>query len=94
MVLLQKSQNQSHFLCFACTCEHFWNPSCTKLVMAWPNCDNFTENSVWNLWKFTQNFCNCESPSFTNFLIDSFWTRSSLTIDGWPLHYLWWTPLS
>jgi hypothetical protein len=33
VVSLYKSQSPSHSLLFVHTCEHFQNPSCTKLVI-------------------------------------------------------------
>jgi hypothetical protein len=57
----------SHSLCSVRTCEHFRNPSCAKLVVAYRNCDNLVENSAWNLWKFTRKFWNRETQSFTIF---------------------------
>jgi hypothetical protein len=65
-------KSQSDSLCFACTREHFRNPSCTTLVIAYPNCDNVVENSAWNLWKFqTKEFWNCKGLSFTNVLVNT-----------------------
>jgi hypothetical protein len=41
---------------FSVFCAHPWvfsSPSCAKLVIAKPNCDNLVENRAWTLWKFT-----------------------------------------
>jgi hypothetical protein len=46
VVSLKKSQSWSHSLHFVHIREHFWNPSCTKLVTAQPNSDNLIENCV------------------------------------------------
>jgi hypothetical protein len=73
-----------------CTREHFWNPSSAKLVIAYPNYWNLTENSACNLLKFTWKFWNCEAPSFTDFL-STLSVRSSLTTDGWTLRSSSWT---
>jgi hypothetical protein len=58
---------RGHSLYFVPTQEHFWNPCCTKLVTAQPNCDNLVENSAWKLWKFW----NYEASPFTNFLVNN-----------------------
>jgi hypothetical protein len=46
VVLLQKFQSQSNSLYFVHTYEHFWKPSCAKLVIAYSNYDNLIEVSV------------------------------------------------
>jgi hypothetical protein len=40
-----------------------------------------TENSAWNLWKFTQNFQNSEAPFFTDVLVS--------TLNRIISHYKW-----
>jgi hypothetical protein len=45
-----KSLSWSHCQHFICIFEYFCNPSCANLMIAQPNCDNFIENSAWNLW--------------------------------------------
>jgi hypothetical protein len=55
-----KSQSRSHSFRFMNIFEHFLNPSCAKLTIAQPNCDNLVENSAWKLWKCTRKFWSCE----------------------------------
>jgi hypothetical protein len=65
---------------FVCTYDNFRNPCCSKLVIAYPNCDNLVENSAWNLWKLTWKFWNREVLSFTNFLVN---TLKKITHHRW-----------
>jgi hypothetical protein len=81
--LIEKlSQNRSHSLRFVPTCEHFRNPSCAKLVIAQPECDNVIEKGAWNFWKFTRKFWNCESSYLTIFLVNNL--NKIITHCRWP----------
>jgi hypothetical protein len=84
VVLLWKSKLKP-FLRFVCTGEHFLNPSCAKLVIAYSNFYNLVENSAWNLLKFTWKFWNCEAPSFTKFLVNTL--NKMITHYRWPVDY-------
>jgi hypothetical protein len=77
-----KSQTRSHSLHFVCTKEPILRRTYDSLA-----CDNLTEISACNLWKFTWK---CEVVKCHPLQI--FWsTRSSLTTDGWPLRSSLWT---
>jgi hypothetical protein len=41
-----KKSKQKPFSAFYVHLWGFWNPSCVKLVIAYPNCDNLVENSA------------------------------------------------
>jgi hypothetical protein len=47
--------------------EYFQNPSCAKLLLAWPNCDD----DLIQIWKFSWHFWNCEALSFAIFPVNA-----------------------
>jgi hypothetical protein len=86
-----KSKSRSNSLHFVRTREHFWNPSCTKLVTAYLNHNNIVEKIAWDLWKFTWQFWNCEAPSFIIFFCQHFGQdHHSLLTAGRPLRSSSW----
>jgi hypothetical protein len=48
-------------------------------------CDNLLVKTVWNLWKFTRTFWNCEAVVFCTFLVNSL---KIITHYIWPITWL------
>jgi hypothetical protein len=60
------------FLCVLCAAVSIFGTQLPQNYdsLACSKCDSFVENSVLNLWKFEQEFWNCQAPSFTIFFHD------------------------
>jgi hypothetical protein len=68
---------------FSVFCAHLWafsepilHRTCDSVavIISW--------RTVWNLWRFTWKFWNCEVPSFTNFLVSAL--NRIITHCRWP----------
>jgi hypothetical protein len=62
------------------TREHFRNPSCAKLVIAWPNYDNLVESA--KFVEIHRKVVELGSDVFTNFLLHTL--NIIITHNRWP----------